>query len=322
MRTGVSATATPFGEGPTVDIESVDPDLREATRKVPIPDASKAWMRAVIRLATRVMPVPRTDEVNVSTATTGSTRLRLYQPNDRHGDSGLLWVHGGGLLFGDARQDEALCAETASELGITIVSSNYRFAPEHPFPAALDDVHSAWEWLQQHAADLGLDPTRVVVGGESAGAGLAASLVQRLHDEGGVQPIAQWLFAPMIDDRTAADESLDAVEHWVWNNRANRVGWTGYLGFPPSTAVQPPNYAAAARRTELSGLPPAYIAVGDIELFFAEDSDYAERLQKAGVSTTLDVIPGAPHGFENWARDSVPARALMLRAWNWLGGIL
>jgi acetyl esterase/lipase len=232
----------------------------------------------------------------------------------------LLWIHGGGLLYGDARQDEALCAETARELGIPVISANYRLAPDDPFPAAHDDVYAAWHWVHEHATELGVDPGRLVIGGESAGAGLAASLVQRIHDDRGVPPIAQWLFAPMIDDRTAADESLDIVDHWVWNNRANRVGWSGYLPGRYGTDTVPA-YAAAARRTGLAGLPPAYIAVGDIELFYAEDADYAERLEQAGVPVRLDIVAGAPHGFENWARETELARALMRRAHNWLAEI-
>ena len=300
-----------------MDIERVHPDLRAATQKLPVPDASKKLVRVAIRLATRVMPVPRTESVTVTTVRSDGVRLRIYRPDTRLDEGGLLWIHGGGLLFGDARQDEALCAQTARDLGIVVVSANYRFAPEHPFPAAHDDVYAAWRWMLAHAPELGLDPARVVVGGESAGAGLAAALVQRLHDDGGVQPVAQWLFAPMIDDRTAAAHSLDSVDHWVWNNRANRVGWCGYLGDTFARHDLPP-YAAAARRTDLSGLPPAFIAVGDIELFYAEDRDYADRLEQAGVPVELDIVPGAPHGFENWARDTEPAKALMRRAHAWL----
>ncbi len=132
-----------------------------------------------------------------------------------------------------------------------------------------------------------------------------------------MRPVGQLLFAPMIDDRTAADESLDALDHWVWNNRANRVGWSGYLG-EAFGGEDVPRYAAAARRADLSGLPPTYIAVGDIELFYGEDVDYARRLEQAGVPVTLDVVPGAPHGFENWARDAAPSRALLGRARAWL----
>lgn len=304
-----------------MDIDRIDPALRDATRKLPNTDPSKAWVRSFMRGATRIMPTPKNGAVTVSTARSERVRMRLYRPDTRRVEGGLFWVHGGGLLFGDARQDEALCAETARELGIAVVSANYRFAPEHPFPAALDDVHRAWHWMQDHAPELGVDPARIAIGGESAGAGLAASLVQRLHDEGGVQPVAQWLFAPMIDDRTAADESLDGIDHWVWNNQKNRVGWSAYLqGEPGADTI--PAYAAAARRIDLSGLPPAYIAVGDIELFFAEDIDYAERLQQAGGSVELDVVHGAPHGFENWARETEPSRVLMRRAHLWLGRAL
>ncbi|WP_081813741.1 alpha/beta hydrolase [Microbacterium sp. CH12i] len=278
-----------------MDLTKVDPALRDATRKLPVPDASKTLMRTVIRLATRVMRVPKTETVTVSTIKADGIRLRIYTPDTRQNDGGLFWIHGGGLLYGDARQDEVLCAQTARDLGITVVSANYRFAPDHPFPAAHDDVRAAWRWVQDHASELGVDRTRIVIGGESAGGGLAAALVQRLHDDGGVQPIGQWLFAPMIDDRTAADTSLDDIDHWIWNNRANRVGWSGYL--PGTSGTDDvPAYAAAARRTDLTGLPPTYIAVGDIELFYAEDIDYASRLEEAGVPTTLDVIPGAPHG--------------------------
>lgn len=301
-----------------MDLNRVHPELQGTVKKLPVPDASKKLIRMVVRLATRFMPVPRTESVDVTTVKANGLRLRIYRPDVRTNDGGLLWIHGGGLLYGDARQDEALCAETARELGIVVVSANYRTAPEHPFPAALNDVSAAWSWFHDHAADHEVDAGRIVIGGESAGAGLAASLVQRLCDEGGVQPIGQWLFAPMIDDRTAADESLDDRDHWVWNNAANRTGWSGYL--PTSFGTdEVPAYAAAARRTDLSGLPPAYIAVGDIELFYAEDEDYARRLEQCGVPVEFDLVPGVPHGFENWARSSRVAKALMMRARKWLG---
>lgn len=304
-----------------MDIDLVDPALREATRKLPVPDASNRLMRAIIRFATRVMRVPKFPGVAVSTVKIGGRAARIFRPGTRLSKAGLFWIHGGGLLFGDARQDEALCAETARDLGIAVVSVNYRFAPEHPFPAAHDDVRGAWRWAQDHADDLGVDPARYIIGGESAGGGLAAALVQRLHDEQGPQPIGQWLFAPMLDDRTAADTSLDGVDHWVWSNRANRVGWSGYLGSDFDSDGVPP-YAVAARRDDLAGLPPSYLAVGDIELFFAENQDYARRLEQAGVPVTLDVVPGAPHGFENWARNSLPARRLLARSREWLGHIV
>jgi acetyl esterase/lipase len=245
----------------------------------------------------------------------------VYRPAKRLSGGGLYWIHGGGLLFGDARQDEALCAGTARELGVSVVSANYRFAPEHPFPAALNDVAAGWSATLNHAADLHIDSDRLAIGGESAGGGLAASLVQRLKDEGGIQPVAQWLFAPMLDDRTGADESLDSIEHWVWNNRTNRYAWNGYLS-GGAGADELPAYAAAARRKDLSGLPPTFITYGDIELFANENAIYANRLATFGVPVTTDVVSGAPHGFENWARATEPARELLARSRRWLGAAI
>lgn len=326
------------GEGAAdVDLERVDPALRAATRRTRLPDVSRPWIRLLLRAAGRIIPVPRVTGVEVSSIRVAGQRARLYRPRSRSGspsrseswprpetrseNAALLWVHGGGLLIGDARQDERLCAETARELGIVVVSVNYRLAPEHPFPAAHDDIHAGWRWLQRNAAQLGVDRTRIVVGGESAGGGLAAGVVQRIRDEGGVQPVGQWLFAPMIDDRTTTDRALDAIDHPVWNNRFNRAGWGAYLGDRAGgDAVSP--YEAAARAENVAGLPPAYLAVGDIELFFAEVRDYARRLADAGVPTTLDVVAGGPHGFESWARDTEPARALIARAHSWLRDVI
>jgi acetyl esterase/lipase len=270
-----------------------------------------------VRAAVRLMPVPKSDAVTVSKRRAGSVRLRIYTPRGARSGAGLLWIHGGGLLFGDAKQDEVLCLSTAERLGVIIVSANYRFAPEHPFPAAHDDVRRAWQWFLDNAAELGVDPGRIAIGGESAGGGLAAALVQRIHDDGGVQPCGQWLFAPMLDDRTAARAELDEVDHPIWNNAANREGWSGYLGTEVGTASAPP-YAAPGRRDDLAGLPPAFLTWGDIELFADEDRAYADALERAGVPVHIDVVAGAAHGFENWAKDTPVARALIGRAQNWL----
>lgn len=300
-----------------MDIELVDPELRDLTRRLPSLNPGNPMVRTVMRVAIRLMRPPVTPTVRVRTVVAAGRRARVYEPAARRTSGALLWIHGGGLLFGDAKQDERICAETARDVGVTVVSVNYRVAPEHPFPAAHDDVLAAWRWLLANAASLGVDPAQIIVGGESAGGGLAAALVHRIHDDGGTQPVGQWLFAPMIDDSTAADRSLDDVDHWVWNNRLNRMGWSGYLPGTYGTAAVP-EYAAAARRPDLSGLAPAYLAVGDIELFSAENVEYARRLERAGVPTTLDVVAGAPHGFENWAADTAPARSLMGRARAWM----
>ncbi|AWB87641.1 alpha/beta hydrolase [Mycetocola zhujimingii] len=295
-----------------MEIEHVLPELRK-----PMKRAQVSLPRWLVRPLVKRMPVPKSSAVRVRAAKAGSVRLRIYEPVGARSGAGLLWIHGGGLLFGDARQDETLCLSTAERLGIVILSANYRFAPEHPFPAAHEDVLTAWRWFLQHATGLGVESARIAVGGESAGAGLAAALAQRIHDDGRTQPCAQWLFAPMLDDRTAAHRDLDAREHFVWNNRQNREAWSGYLGAPAGSAEVPP-YSVPARRLDLTGLPPAYLTWTDLELFADEDSAYADALRAAGVPVTTDVVPGGVHGFENWANDTPVARELIERAQAWL----
>lgn len=303
-----------------MDLERVDPALRPALRRTPVLDIENRLVLALLGgPVSRLVPGRRVEGVERRTIRDGDVRVRLYTPADPTG-SALLWIHGGGLVVGSARMDDRLCGETARQLGVTIVSVDYRLAPKHPYPAALDDCLAAWAWLAAHAGELGVDPDRVAVGGQSAGGGLAACLVQRLHDDGAAVA-AQWLFCPMLDDRTAAERAHDATGHHIWNNRSNLVGWRSYLGEAPGAASVPP-YAVAARREDLSGLPPTWIYTSDIELFHDEDVAYARRLEAAGVEVTLEVVRAAPHGFEAWATDTPLAQALFANARDWLGARL
>jgi acetyl esterase/lipase len=166
----------------------------------------------------------------------------VYEPTvrDRPG-AGLLWVHGGGLVLGRPEADHELCSRIARDLGILVVGARYRLAPEHPFPAALDDLVAVVRWLADPAAGLGVDPTRVAVGGASAGGGLAASAVQRAHDEG--LPVAfQLLVHPMLDDRTVLRRDLDG---------RSRIGWT--LGRTPSAGR--PTSGTSRGSTSRAGTP-------------------------------------------------------------------
>lgn len=304
-----------------MQLEEIHPELREAVQKLPSMDNSKRLVRILGRVGPNLLRPTKIDAITTSRIRSRQLRGRIYRPAGPPIGPGLLWIHGGGLVIGAAKQDDRLCAETADRLGITVVSVEYRLAPESPFPAALDDVFAAWQWIQKNGAGLGIDPLRVAVGGESAGAGIAASLVQRLHDTAAVQPIAQWLFAPMLDDRTASRTELDATDHLVWNNRSNRFGWTSYLGQAPG-AIDVPPYAVPARREDLTGLPTTWLYVGDIELFHDEVADYADRLRTAGVEVEYEVVAGAAHGFENWAGSSTLAVELVARAQTWLASIL
>lgn len=302
-----------------MDIERVHPQLQEMARKAPKLDVGSRVMRAVARLGSRyLLPRATVPGVVVRNVREGAARLRLYTPENATG-SALLWIHGGGMVIGAPRQDERFCAETAAQLGITIASVDYRLAPEHPYPTPLEDCRVAWEWLHHNAAALGVDPGRIAIGGGSAGAGLAAALVNTLHDQGGVQPVAQWLLYPMLDDRTAANTALDSIDHYVWNNTSNRIGWTAYLrgtAKPGSEVV--PAEAAPARRADLTGLRPTWIGVGDIDLFHDEDVAYARRLQDVGVAVRLDILTGAPHGFESLAPEAPIVRDFVDVARTWL----
>ena len=302
-----------------MDIGRVDPDLRAATRRLSrLPLPLEGFGRRLTALALRFVPFPAVKGVRVSTLGPNMRRYSMAEPTS---DGALLWVHGGGLVSGSPRQDDALCSSVAARVGIQVFSVDYRLAPEHPFPAAHEDLLRAWDVLQAASTHLGVDPERIVVGGESAGAGLATALAQHLRDRGGIQPLGQWLFAPMLDDRTAARRDLDTVGHFIWNNTQNRIGWSGYLrGEPGGDDVA--EYAVPARRADLTALPPAWIGWGDIELFADECAEYARRLAEAGVDVVTDVVPGALHGFENWAHTSPPAAAFLGRARDWLAARL
>jgi acetyl esterase/lipase len=225
------------------------------------------------------------------------------------------------MLIGRASQDDRLCASTATRLGIVVVSAEYRLAPEHPHPAQLDDCRSGWLWFQDNAASLGVDAAQVAIGGQSAGGCLAAALVQQICDLAEPAPIAQWLFCPMLDDRTAARRELDAVGHRIWNNATNRYAWRAFLGIEPGSQTTPP-YSVPARRAVHPGSPPTWIGVGDIDLFHDEDMAYASALRAAGIPVTTDVVPGVPHGFESWDPTAEVSRGYIDRAQTWLGRAL
>jgi acetyl esterase/lipase len=223
--------------------------------------------------------------------------IRIYKPEGKLSGAGLLFIHGGGFIIGTAAMMDRICAKWAQDLKLLVVSVGYHLAPKYLFPYALDDCFESWQWLLCEAQVLGIDTNRIAIVGQSAGGGLAASLAQRILDEGGIQPAAQALFYPMIDDRTAARRELDSIKHRVWNNKCNRAGWSAYLGQPPGEP-KVPQYAVPSRRDNLAGLPPTWIGIGEIDLFYDECCQYSMRLNEAGVRCQLHVAPMAPHAFE------------------------
>jgi len=224
--------------------------------------------------------------------------VRMYRPASATGDIPVLvWMHGGGMILGNHLSEEDSNVAFARELGIAVVSVNYRLAPQSPAPAAVEDCYAVVEWLAANAAELAIDPQRIALGGASAGGGLAAATALMAHDRGRIQPAFQLLIYPMLDDRTVLRTDLDTAHTRFWRPGSNRYAWSAYLG-EEAGGADVSDYAAPARRTDLSGLPPAWIGVGTLDLFHSEDVDYAERLQRDGVPVDLVVVEGAFHGFD------------------------
>ncbi|OBK26419.1 alpha/beta hydrolase [Mycobacterium asiaticum] len=271
--------------------DEVHPDLRRLARIAPKRLVGRRTL-PLMRRASVLMRLGRTPrDVEVLTLGAG-VGVRLYRPVDVTGPTAaLLWIHGGGYVFGSAKQDDALCRRFSKALGITVASVDYRLAPEFPYPAPLEDCYAALTWL---AALPGVDAGRVAIGGASAGGGLAAALAllarDRARENDGVVPVFQLLAYPMLDDRSSSTPVNP--NYRLWDQTANEFGWEAYLGGAD------PQVAVPARRADLSGLPPAWIGVGTHDLFHDEDVEYARRLVEAGVPCQLDLIPGAFHGFD------------------------
>lgn len=237
----------------------------------------------------------------------GDAHVRVLKPTKSKPKGVLLWVHGGGYIIGKAWQDDAYCATLVKELDIMVVSTYYRLAPKHPFPAALNDCYASWSWLLSNSTKLGIQNLPIVIGGESAGGGLAASLVQRLHDENGIKPAGQLLIYPMLDDRTAACRDLDKPKHMIWNNKSNYFGWSSYLNqLPGSNDI--PLYSVPSRYDNVKGMTKTWIGVGLLDLFLAENRTYAKKLKAADVECELLEVPGAVHGFASFLPDAPVSR--------------
>lgn len=295
-------------------IGRVAADLRSPVLLVPFAVANERVLGVVRSVGARadtpaVAGIEVSERIAPGSGGAPDARVLLYEPPGRARPSGaLLWIHGGGLVMGRPEQANTWCSSVAAELGILVVSIDYRLAPEHPFPAGLTDCVTALRWLHDQAADLGVDPERIAVGGDSAGGGLAAALCQRTRDEGGPPICFQLLNYPMLDDRTGDDPG--GRGEFVWTPASNRFGWSAYLG-PAASAAEPPRHAAPARTADLADLPPAWIGVGDLDLFWAEDVDYAERLLAAGVACELHVEPGMFHG-----ADQIVLKAPRMKAYR------
>ncbi len=241
--------------------------------------------------------------------------VRVHRPKGVDGPLPCVYsIHGGGYVLGTYDMDDAKFDRQCVYFPCVGVSVEYRLAPETAYPGPLDDCYAGLRWTHEHAAELGIAPERIGIAGVSAGGGLAAGLALLARDRGEIPVAFQLLECPMIDDRqTTSSSQLDGLP--IWSREANEFGWRSYLGDLYGGDV--PAYAAAARATDLAGLPPALVIVGGADGFRDEDIEYALRLNQAGVPTELHVLPGAPHGVQMFT-DSVVARRWNQMVTQWL----
>ncbi|NHN29699.1 alpha/beta hydrolase [Paenibacillus agricola] len=224
-------------------------------------------------------------------------RIKIYEPRVKEETlPGVLYIHGGGYILGSADMMDPALQQLVTELNCVIVSVDYRLAPEHPFPAPLEDCYAALKWFSENAEELGGDSSRIAVVGPSAGGGLTAAVSLLARDRKGPSIIFQMPLYPMIDDRNITKSSNEITDERVWNQAKNQLGWEMYLGENGEVS----QYAAPARATDLSGLPPTYTCVGDLDPFRDETIDYVLRLTQAGVPTEFHLYPGCFHGFEEY----------------------
>jgi len=224
--------------------------------------------------------------------------LRIYRPAARTPDgAALLYIHGGGFVVGDLDTEHGAAVRLARELGIVLISVDYRLAPEHPYPAGLEDCYGALQWLHEQAASLDVDPTRIGVMGQSAGGGLSAALALLARDRGGPAICFQFLGMPELDDRLETASMRAFTDTPLWSRPRAEASWRFYLGerYRPG-ADDVPVHAAPARATDLRGLPAAYVTAMEFDPLRDEDILYALSLMASGVSVELHSYPGTFHG--------------------------
>ena len=280
----------------------VNPEFRAGLVRRPATVSYDATLLQMARARDKGVPpvplLPGVTEHSVARAK-GAPNVRLFVVGDSPGASkpAILHIHGGGYILGSGSITQAEI-ELMKTLDCVVVSVDYRLAPETQFPGSLEDNYAALRWMNENANQLGIDPSRIAVKGESAGGGHSAMLALEVRDRKEFTLCQQVLIYPMLDDRTGSTRDVPPyLGHYVWTPQSNRFGWTSLLGMPAGSKTVPPN-SVPARVENLAGLPPAFIGVGSIDLFASEDVEYSRRLLEAGVPTELLVVPGGYHGFD------------------------
>jgi acetyl esterase/lipase len=271
----------------------LDPELEPFTGSFPAADltdpvAAREHL-AKLSSAASAPDIPNMDVQDRMVPGDPDVPVRIYRPHGARG--AVVWLHGGGFVMGDLETEHPWAVRVADSSNAVVVSVGYRRAPEHRFPAALDDAYAALIWTAEHATELDIDPERIAVGGHAAGAGLAAALTLRARDQHGPPIRFQLLSQPQLDDRQQTWSARHFTHTPFMTRDKAAASWRHYLG---SASASP--YAAPARAADLSGLPPAYIATAEFDPNRDEAIEYALRLLQAGVSVDLHQWPGTFHG--------------------------
>lgn len=239
-------------------------------------------------------------------------RVRVYRPVKASGSlPGIYFIHGGGMILGDIDGEDPVAIAICEQVGAVVVSVEYRLAPENPHPAQSEDCYAGLTWMAASAADLGFDPERLAVYGGSAGGGLTIATCLLARDRGGPAIRFQMPIYPMLDDRNETPSSHEITDIGIWDRAGNIEAWQWYLGGGTADAC-----AAPARAEDLSGLPPAFIDVGTVDMFRDEDIAFAQRLMQAGVPVELHVNPGAYHASEVFAPDAALSKRITERRYD------
>ncbi|WP_246267158.1 alpha/beta hydrolase [Nonomuraea typhae] len=280
-------------EAAATTMATMDPELEALIPHLPVIDLTDPLAaRKLLAELAGLRPAPDTTGLQIEDRTVPAeppVPVRIYRPH--HARGAIVWMHGGGGIMGNLDTEHPWAARIAATSGAVVISVDYRLAPEHRFPAARDDVYAVLTWTADHAAELGVDPARIAIGGHSAGATIAAAVALYARDQYGPPIRFQLLSQPSIDDR----QQTWSQRHFTdtpWHDRhSNAAGWRHFLGSEQAT-----QYAAPGRATDLSGLPPAYIATAEFDPVRDEAIEYGLRLLQAGVSVELHQWPGTFHG--------------------------